>query len=64
MPQLTLPSVIASSSALSIYRGHQPVPNYDFILGHEFVGEVHEVGGDIKNFKVGDGVVCPFTISW
>lgn len=45
-------------------HGHQPVPNYDFILGHEFVGVVHEVGSDVKKFKKGDLVVSPFTISW
>jgi threonine dehydrogenase-like Zn-dependent dehydrogenase len=33
------------------------------ILGHEFMGEVVEVGSDIKNLKVGDRVIIPFTIS-
>ncbi|EPQ27826.1 uncharacterized protein PFL1_04571 [Pseudozyma flocculosa PF-1] len=50
-------------SDLHIYRGHQPVPHYDFVLGHEFIGEVHEVGEGVKNFKKGDGVLSPFTIS-
>jgi threonine dehydrogenase-like Zn-dependent dehydrogenase len=33
------------------------------ILGHEPMGEVVEVGPDVKNLKVGDRVVVPFTIS-
>jgi threonine dehydrogenase-like Zn-dependent dehydrogenase len=32
-------------------------------MGHEFTGVVTEVGSDIKNFKKGDTVVTPFTIS-
>ena len=33
------------------------------ILGHEFMGEVVEVGSGVKNLAVGDRVVVPFTIS-
>jgi threonine dehydrogenase-like Zn-dependent dehydrogenase len=33
------------------------------ILGHEFMGEVVEVGKEIKNLKAGDRVVVPFTIA-
>ncbi len=32
------------------------------IMGHEFMGEVMEVGHDNKRLKVGDRVVVPFTI--
>ncbi len=32
------------------------------IMGHEFMGEVMEVGKDNKKLKVGDRVVVPFTI--
>jgi threonine dehydrogenase-like Zn-dependent dehydrogenase len=32
------------------------------ILGHEFMGEVLEVGRDVPNLKKGDRVVVPFTI--
>jgi threonine dehydrogenase-like Zn-dependent dehydrogenase len=51
-------------SDLHFYHGTQPVPHYNFVLGHEFVGEVFEVGSDVKEFKKGDLVVSPFTISW
>jgi threonine dehydrogenase-like Zn-dependent dehydrogenase len=33
------------------------------ILGHEFMGEVIEVGSGVKNLQVGDRVVVPFPIS-
>lgn len=33
------------------------------ILGHEFTGEVVEVGKDVKNLQIGDRVVVPFTIA-
>jgi threonine dehydrogenase-like Zn-dependent dehydrogenase len=33
------------------------------ILGHEFMGEVVELGPEVKNLSVGDRVVIPFTIS-
>src|SRR5690348_6075064 len=33
------------------------------ILGHEFMGEVVEIGKEVKKLKVGDRVVVPFTIA-
>jgi threonine dehydrogenase-like Zn-dependent dehydrogenase len=33
------------------------------VLGHEFAGRIVEVGSAVKNLKVGDRVVVPFTIS-
>lgn len=50
-------------SDLHFYHGHMVLPRLDFILGHEFVGHVCEVGSKIKNFKKGDLVVSPFTTS-
>jgi threonine dehydrogenase-like Zn-dependent dehydrogenase len=32
------------------------------ILGHEFMGEVVEVGAEVKNLKVGERVIVPFPI--
>lgn len=32
--------------------------------GHEFTGTVEETGSEVKNFKKGDQVVSPFTVSW
>jgi alcohol dehydrogenase len=34
-----------------------------YAFGHEFVGEVCEVGGDVRNFAPGARVVVPFQIS-
>jgi threonine dehydrogenase-like Zn-dependent dehydrogenase len=33
------------------------------VLGHEFMGEVVEVGAGVKSLKIGDRVVVPFPIS-
>lgn len=49
-------------SELHVYRGHQPSAT-GFIMGHEFTGEVIEVGSSVVNFKKGDTVVSPFTVS-
>ena len=32
-------------------------------MGHEFTGHVQEVGSEVKNFKKGDKIVTPFTVS-
>ena len=34
--------------------------SYPVMLGHENVGEVVEVGADVKTFRVGDRVILPF----
>ncbi|KPI44358.1 S-(hydroxymethyl)glutathione dehydrogenase [Cyphellophora attinorum] len=49
-------------SELHVFRGHQPSAT-DFIMGHEFTGEVVETGSDVKKVKKGDLIVTPFTIS-
>lgn len=33
-------------------------------MGHEFTGEIVEVGSSVKMVKVGDKIVSPFTSSW
>ncbi|BDI29113.1 glutathione-dependent formaldehyde dehydrogenase [Capsulimonas corticalis] len=50
-------------SDLHIYNGFIPTMERGDILGHEFMGEIVEVGGEVKNLKKGDRVVVPFTIS-
>jgi threonine dehydrogenase-like Zn-dependent dehydrogenase len=62
-PHLRLFMPLTRPSELHVFRGHQPSPT-GFIMGHEFTGYVHEAGSDVKTLKVGDRVVCPFTISW
>lgn len=48
-------------SDLHYYRGHIDVGT-GFTMGHEFTGIISEVGPEVKDFKVGDKVVSPFTI--
>lgn len=46
------------TSDLHIIKGFVPKAIPETVLGHEFVGEVVEVGGNIKNLKVGDRVAA------
>ncbi|KAJ9170637.1 hypothetical protein P3X46_018731 [Hevea brasiliensis] len=45
---------------LHVVRGEIHSPNYPLVPGHEVVGEVVELGKEVKKFKVGDivGVGC------
>ncbi len=49
-------------SDLHLYDGFMPGMEHGDIMGHEFMGEVVEVGHGNKRLKVGDRVVVPFTI--
>jgi threonine dehydrogenase-like Zn-dependent dehydrogenase len=50
-------------SDLHLFDGFMPGMKAGDIMGHEFMGEVVEVGKDNKALKVGDRVVVPFTIT-
>jgi threonine dehydrogenase-like Zn-dependent dehydrogenase len=50
-------------SDLHLYDGCIPSMAKGDILGHEFMGEVVEVGRAVKNLRVGDRVVVPFPIA-
>lgn len=50
-------------SDLHLYDGVMPSMERGDVLGHETMGEVLEVGAEVKNLKAGDRVVVPFTIS-
>ncbi len=50
-------------SDLHLLNGVMPTMERGDILGHEPMGKVVEVGQEVKNLKVGDRVVVPFTIS-
>lgn len=57
---------ICSSTDLKIiHRDHPESPLHPFrypaILGHEAVGKVVEVGSKVRNFKLGDRVLVPFS---
>ena len=56
-------STAICGSDLHLYNGFNPFMEPGDILGHEFMGEVVEVGRGVKKLKVGDRVVVPFPIS-
>ena len=56
-------STAICGSDLHLYDGYIPTMQKGDILGHEFMGEVVEVGREVKNLTRGDRVVVPFTIA-
>jgi threonine dehydrogenase-like Zn-dependent dehydrogenase len=50
-------------SDLHIYGGLIPTMQDGDVVGHEAMGEIVELGDAVKNLKVGDRVVVPFTIA-
>src|SRR5436305_3061038 len=55
-------STAICGSDLHLYDNFIPAMKSGDIMGHEFMGEVVEVGSENKKLKVGDRVVVPFTI--
>ena len=57
-------STCICGSDLHLYNGYMPTMEQGDIVGHEFMGEVVDVGPGIKDkLKAGDKVVVPFTIA-
>ncbi len=56
-------STAICGSDLHLYNGVIPTMESGDILGHEFMGEVVEVGSEVRKTKKGDRVVIPFTIA-
>ena len=58
-------STAICGSDLHLYDGYMPTLEPGDIIGHEFMGEVVEVGHGVNQdkLKVGDRVVIPFTIA-
>jgi threonine dehydrogenase-like Zn-dependent dehydrogenase len=56
-------STAICGSDLHLYDGYVPTMKRGDILGHEFMGEVVDVGRGVHNLKVGDRVVVPFPIA-
>jgi len=56
-------STAICGSDLHLYNGLIPSMERGDVLGHEFMGEVVEVGPSVKTLAVGDRVVVPFPIA-
>ena len=56
-------STAICGSDLHLYDGYIPTMRKGDILGHEFMGEVVELGAAVTNLRVGDRVVVPFPIA-
>ncbi len=60
---LKVTSTAICGSDLHLYNGFLPFMEPGDIMGHEFMGEVVEVGRDVKKLQIGDRVVVPFAIA-
>src|SRR5438270_5543106 len=60
---IKITSTCICGSDLHLYDGYMPTMKAGDVIGHEPMGEVIEVGKDVKKLKKGDRVVVPFTIS-
>lgn len=65
-PQDAIVRVLRScicGSDLHLYHGLVPDTRVGSTFGHEFIGEIVEVGSGVQNVKVGDKVTVPFNIA-
>jgi threonine dehydrogenase-like Zn-dependent dehydrogenase len=60
---IRITSTAICGSDLHLYNGFVASMVKGDILGHEFMGEVVEVGPEVKNLQIGDHVVVPFPIA-
>ena len=56
-------STAICGSDVHLYNGFIPTMEKGDVLGHEFMGEVVEVGQNVRRLQVGDRVVVPFPIA-
>ena len=56
-------SAAICGSDLHLYDGVIPTMEKGDIMGHETMGEVMEVGSEVRKVKVGDKIVIPFDIA-
>lgn len=59
---IKITSTAICGSDLHLYQGNFPLP-MGYIIGHEPMGIVEEIGPDVTKVKKGDRVVIPFTIA-
>jgi threonine dehydrogenase-like Zn-dependent dehydrogenase len=58
--RVTLTAICGSD--LHLYDGYIPTMMKGDVLGHEFMGEVVEIGAEVRRLNVGDRVIVPFPI--
>jgi threonine dehydrogenase-like Zn-dependent dehydrogenase len=56
-------STAICGSDLHLYNGYIPTMQSGDVLGHEFMGEVVDIGSDVRTLRRGDRVVVPFAIA-
>jgi threonine dehydrogenase-like Zn-dependent dehydrogenase len=56
-------STAICGSDLHLFDGFMPTMQAGDVLGHEFMGEILELGSEVKNLRKGDRVVVPFTMA-
>lgn len=49
-------------SDLHLYHGLVPDTRIGMTFGHEFTGEIVEIGSSVQNLKIGDNVLVPFNV--
>jgi threonine dehydrogenase-like Zn-dependent dehydrogenase len=59
--RVTLTAICGSD--LHLYDGLIPTMESGDVLGHEFMGEIVEIGSEVKKHRIGDRVVVAFPIS-
>jgi threonine dehydrogenase-like Zn-dependent dehydrogenase len=60
---LRITSTAICGSDLHLFDGFMPTMQSGDVLGHEFMGEIVELGPAVTNHKVGDRVLVPFNIA-
>ncbi|MBW3112412.1 MULTISPECIES: zinc-dependent alcohol dehydrogenase [Bacillaceae] len=59
---IKITSTAICGSDLHLYKGNFPLP-IGYVIGHEPMGIVEEVGKDVTKVKKGDRVIIPFTVA-
>jgi 2-desacetyl-2-hydroxyethyl bacteriochlorophyllide A dehydrogenase len=59
--KVTLAAICGSD--MHVYDGRMPLPGTGWVIGHEYIGEVVEVGSAVTNLKPGERAVGSFVAS-
>ncbi|WP_010651237.1 zinc-dependent alcohol dehydrogenase [Oceanobacillus massiliensis] len=59
---IKITSTAICGSDLHLYQGNFPLP-INYVIGHEPMGIVEEIGPEVTKVKKGDRVVIPFTVA-